>query len=300
MLCLSWCPTTVADSNEVFFLFGGVVGCRRNLESGHAPPAARTATAATGSGSAEGPALASAEVARSTARSEIAARAALAAEKRAAASSMAGEGVGPRAATAIVAVLPGIVSQEATTADELLDEPDRVPAPSGVAAAVADGTRAVGLSGAVEGAEDSAQGGAAAGEEDIADVTSAAPLSPWPCRRRRGAASLFLSQRQRTGGLRWRGVGVGEAGKGTFRRQALSTVLANGLRTQRLRLGCTSNSRTGAGVARGHPQSQGVQGRVAGGVSCMEFDSVGWQLAVGGENVTVYDFDRYLPEVCLL
>ncbi|CAM9633658.1 unnamed protein product, partial [Ectocarpus sp. 4 AP-2014] len=123
-----------------------------------------------------------------------------------------------------------------------------------------------------------------------------AQVGPWPCRRRRGAPSLFLSQRQRTGGLRCRGVGIGDAGRDTFRRQALSTVLGSGLRTQRLRMGCVSNSGTASGVVRGHPASQGLHGRIAGGVSCMEFDSVGWQLAVGGENVTVYDFDRYLPE----
>lgn len=138
---------------------------------------------------------------------------------------------------------------------------------------------------------------AAAEEEQEASAAAAARVGPWPCRRRRGAPSLFLSQRQRTGGLRCRNVGVGDAGRDTFRRQALSTVFGSGLRTQRLRMGCVSNSGTGSGVVRGHPASQGLQGRIAGGVSCMEFDSVGWQLAVGGENVTVYDFDRYLPEV---
>lgn len=192
---------------------------------------------------------------------------------------------------------------------EEIEESDQAAAPaaSGVApaaaGAVANHTRAAGETegAAVEETEGPARGDTAAATEEGGDGgASAAARSPWPCRRRRGAASLFLSQRQRTGGLRWRGVGVGEAGKDTFRRQALSTVLANGMRIQRLRLGRTSNSRTRAGVARGHPESQGVQGRVAGGVSCMEFDSVGWQLAVGGENVTVYDFDRYLPEVCLL
>ncbi|CAM9945918.1 unnamed protein product, partial [Scytosiphon promiscuus] len=138
-------------------------------------------------------------------------------------------------------------------------------------------------------------------EEDGVEAAAAASTAtsvaaPWPCRRRRGAASLFLSQRQRTGGLRSRGVGVGDAGRDTFRRQAISTVLSGGLRVQRLRMGCASNSRTSDGVVRGHPEAQGVHGRVAGGVTCLEFDAVGWQLAVGGENVTVYDFDRYIPE----
>ena len=120
---------------------------------------------------------------------------------------------------------------------------------------------------------------------------------PWPCRRKRGSASRFLSQRQRTGGLRWRGVGVGDGGRDAFRRQAVSVALANGLRTQRLRLGRTSNSSVAEGVVRGHPESQSIHGRVAGGVTCMEFDSQGWYLAVAGENVTVYDFDKYLDKV---
>lgn len=166
--------------------------------------------------------------------------------------------------------------------------------PSAVADEGVDGTEGLPPAG-----RPTAAAAAAEEEREASGAAAGAPaqVGPWPCRRRRGAPSLFLSQRQRTGGLRCRGVGIGDAGRDTFRRQALSTVLGSGLRTQRLRMGCVSNSGTGSGVVRGHPASQGLQGRIAGGVSCMEFDSVGWQLAVGGENVTVYDFDRYLPEV---
>lgn len=244
---------------------------------------------------------AAAVAARSTARSEVAAKAAAAAERRAAAaaavaSTTAAERAGPSAETAADA-LPAVgeqgVGRETGAADER--EPSETPSPAPAAAGtVTDNdnpseatVQSAGAPAAVAAADDDAA--AAAG--------AAAAPAVWPCRRRRGSPSLFLAQRQRTGGLRCRGVGVGEGGRDTFRRHALSMAFASGLRTQRLRMGRTSNSRTAAGVARGLPESQGVHGRVAGGVSCMEFDSVGWQLAVAGENVTVYDFDRYLPEV---
>lgn len=240
--------------------------------------------------SGEGPTVAVAVAARSTARSEIAARAAEAAERRAAAAAAAG----PAEETATDA-LPGAGEEEVGGEPGAADERETSGTTSPAAAA---GTVAANPSeGTSQSAGAPAAVAAAADDDDAAAASPAAASTVWPCRRRRGSPSLFLAQRQSTGGLRCRGVGVGEGGRDTFRRHALSMAFASGLRTQRLRMGRTSNSRTAAGVARGHPESQGVHGRVAGGVSCMEFDSVGWQLAVAGENVTVYDFDRYLPEV---
>ncbi|CAM9642929.1 unnamed protein product, partial [Hapterophycus canaliculatus] len=231
-------------------------------------------------------AAAGSAVARPAARTEIAARAAAAAERRAAAA--AADKALPEAGAATGA--------ETTDAVEAEGGVERADKGGAAAAAAAVATVAMGAdadaAAAVEETQSlarsaSAETPAAAEEGDGVEEEEAAPTpvaAPWPCRRRRGAACLFLSQRQRTGGLRCRGSGVGDAGRDTFRRQALSTVLSGGLRTQRLRMGCTSNSRTADGVVRGHPEAQGVQGRVAGGVTCLEFDAVGWQLAVGGEN----------------
>lgn len=249
-------------------------------------PATRSAPEAAGSVSAGHPASAG-EAARSTARSEAAARAAAAAEKRRAA---VGRGEGPAR-----------MEVESDNGDQVAVSGAAAPAPAASDAStggpqVPEETEALaeGANAAAEAAEE-----APAFFSFEENNRAAAAAVAWPCRRKHGAASLFLSQRQRTGGLLRRGVAAGDAGRDTFRRQALSAVFANGLKTQRLRLGRTSNSHTAAGVVRGHPESQGgVQGLVAGGVTCMEFDSEGWHLAVAGENVTVYDFDSYLPEVC--
>lgn len=250
------------------------------------PAAPAPAGAGSGTGSTGAPASVPAGVAaRSTARSETAARAAAAAERRAATSATAGvgEGQGPEA-TRTTEVTP---DGEPGAADQMA--PATVAAASG---ASPGGPQAPEEHEAHAAETDGARG--AAGEEAPAPAAAAVA---WPCRRKRGSASLFLSQRQRTGGLRGRGVGVGDAGRDTFRRHALSTVLANGLRTQRLRLGRARSSRVGVGVVRGHPETQGIHGRATGAVTCMEFDSQGWYLAVGGDSVTVYDFDRYLPKV---
>ena len=230
---------------------------------------------------------------RPSARSETAARAAAAAERRAATATATGtgEGQGPVAARA-GEVAPGDALSGAVEVDAEAEAPAQVVEVSGAPAPARD------ASGRGPRAPEEAGGALVHAADDIAaSEEEEAPALPWPCRRKRGSASLFLSQRQRTGGLRSRGVGVGDGGRDTFQRQALSTVLANGLRTQRLRLGRTSNSQVAAGVARGVPEGQGIHGRVAGGVTCMEFDSQGWYLAVAGETVTVYDFDVYLPKV---
>lgn len=263
--------------------------------------AAGAAPAGPGVVSTANPASSSAS-ARPTARSETAAKAAAAAERRAAMSATAtagpGEGHDPVAVRTEEAALDGAASR-AVEADAELEAADQVVAVPGAIGAAAAAAASSASSGGAPVADDS-ETPSEATDAHAAAWEAPAAAAPWPCRRKRGSASLFLSQRQRTGGLRRPGVGVGDAGRDTFRRQALSKVLAHGLRTQRLRLGRTSNSRVAAGVARGLPESQGIHGRVAGGVTCMEFDSQGWCLAVAGENVTVYDFDQYLPKVSSL
>lgn len=213
--------------------------------------------------------------ARPAVRSEIAARATAAAERRAAMAATAGTGEGQ---------------------DPVAARMEEVAPDGGLSGAAAAATAREASAGGPQVPEE-AEALVEADDAHAAATEVPAAATPWPCLRKRGSASLFLSQRQRTGGSRGRGVGVGDGGRGTFQRLALSTALANGLRTQRLRLGRTSNSRVGAGVARGEPEGQGIHGRVAGGITCMEFDSQGWHLAVAGENVTVYDFDEYLPKV---
>eukprot|EP00752_Nemacystus_decipiens_P018376 g16485.t1 len=267
-----------------------------------AEPATRTTSAAPAalvSGSAADTASSSSSAsasAKPAARSKIAARAAAAAEKRAAVSTTGGTGQGQDPAAARTEeASPGSAVSGGIDGDAERGAAEQAAA---VSSASATGTAAT--------ASDASAGGGQAAEETGAFFVDAdgahaaaeeeAPAAAWPCRRKRGCASGFLSQRQRTGGLRCRGVGVGDGGRDTFRRRALSTVFANGLRTQRLRLGRTSNSRVAAGVARGQPEGPGIHGWVAGGVTCMEFDSQGWYLAVAGENVTVYDFDKYLPK----
>lgn len=115
-----------------------------------------------------------------------------------------------------------------------------------------------------------------------------------PARRRGGMSSLSLTQRRCTGG---RGVG-GHAGEAAFRRRALSTFFGDGIATVPLRLGRVAGSRTGAGVVRGRPEGSEMSRRGAACVTCMEFDSMGALLAVGGmDSLSVYDFDEFCPKV---
>lgn len=126
----------------------------------------------------------------------------------------------------------------------------------------------------------------------------AATNAPEPARRRNGMSALFLTERRSTGG---RGRGLGDAGKDAFRRRALATVFAGGVTAVPLKMGRVSGSRVGGGVVRGDPQGRDGQRRSgAGGVMCLEFDSMGALLLVGGvDSVSVYDFDEFLPQVKL-
>ena len=123
-----------------------------------------------------------------------------------------------------------------------------------------------------------------------------------PCLRLGGMSALFLTQRRSTGGrVGGAGGGVGNTGRDAFRRRALSAIFRKGLTTMRLRMGRVAGSRVGAGVVRGTPEGEDGARRITGGVSCLAFDSMGALLAAGGaENVTVYDFDEYIPKVSLL
>lgn len=122
---------------------------------------------------------------------------------------------------------------------------------------------------------------------------------PSPCLRQGGMSSLLLTQRRATGGrIGGGGGGVGDAGRDAFRRRALAAMFQKGLNTMRLRMGRVAGSRVGAGIVRGTPEGQDGARRITGGVSCLTFDSMGALLAVGGvENITVYDFDEYVPQV---
>lgn len=122
--------------------------------------------------------------------------------------------------------------------------------------------------------------------------------------------ALFLAQRQSTGCRPAGGGGFGvDAGRQAFRRRVLSKVFEAGMTTMELKMGKVVGSHTGAGVVCGHPERVGRLARSPGvtastatagsaAVSCLEFDSMGALLAVGGaDNVSVYDFDEYLPQV---
>lgn len=211
-------------------------------------------------------------------RSEAVERAAAAAERRAATG-----GQVERSAEAIAAVSSSPPSSEIAGGSGVLDSPFSATndcASPNQLVADAEIVEALEISEAMEAARERLE-------------------PPSPCLRQGGMSSLLLTQRRATGGrIGGVGGGVGDAGRDAFRRRALAAMFQKGLNTMCLRMGRVAGSRVGAGVVRGTPEGQDGARRITGGVSCLAFDSMGALLAVGEvENITVYDFDEYVPQV---